>query len=185
LDVFKLWIKEAIDSGVNEPTAMTLSTASNSGYPSSRVVLLKGYNKTGLVFFTNYESKKGKQLISNPNCAVNFFWPELERQIRIEGVARITSEEVSEEYFNSRPEESKISAIISPQSKVVPDREYLENLRDRFNYSKNVLCRPKNWGGFEIIPESIEFWQGRPGRLHDRILFSRNRDGWKKERLAP
>lgn len=184
-EFFEKWLKEAIDAKVIEPTAMNISTVSGEGKPSSRIVLLKDFSDAKIYFYTNYNSRKGQELLSNPNCAINFFWPELERQVRIEGQAIKADEKISEDYFNSRPEESRISAIISPQSSIVKNREYLEELKENFIREGNKLTRPGNWGGFVVIPEYFEFWQGRPGRLHDRICYSKNGDNWEINRLAP
>ena len=181
---FEKWLQEAIDVQAQEPTAMTLSTVGKDGKPSSRVVLLKGIERDGFLFFTNYESKKAKQIDENPFVALNFVWHELERQIRIEGKIEKLSSEKSDDYFNSRPEESKISASVSPQSQVVPNRNYLENLVKQFE--KKNIRRPINWGGYIVKPNLIEFWQGRSNRLHDRICYTKTKnETWKIERLAP
>lgn len=185
---FDNWWKEAIDSGIEEPNAMTLATASADGFPSARTVLLKGYSDEGFVFFTNYESYKGKQLAENPKACLVFFWRELERQVRITGLAEKISSKESDEYFYSRPIESRIGAAISPQSQVIESRDWLES---RFKEAENklqsgTLERPAHWGGYRVKPVLMEFWQGRPGRLHDRIAFTRESNGeWKIERLAP
>ncbi|GJQ63988.1 MAG: pyridoxine/pyridoxamine 5'-phosphate oxidase [Melioribacteraceae bacterium] len=185
IKLFSEWLKVAIDSKVNEPTAMTLSTSSEFGYPDSRIVLLKGFDKNGFKFYTNYNSSKGKQLEINPKCALNFFWPELERQVRIKGDVKKVSALESDAYFNSRPKESQLSAIISPQSEKVTNRAYLEKLKDDYKSDNIEIVRPDYWGGYIVIPISIEFWQGRPGRLHDRFLFTRKDEGWERNRLAP
>ncbi len=184
---FKKWLNEAIDYKEAEPTAMTLSTVSEEGRPSGRILLLKNLEDDGSVhFFTNYNSKKGLQIKHNPYAAATFFWPIMERQIRIEGrVQKLTAEE-SDKYFNSRPKESQISAIVSPQSKVIASRNHLEQESESLRKSDhNGLHRPDYWGGYKLIPEEIEFWQGRAGRLHDRIRFKLNNNEWIKERLAP
>jgi len=187
LKQFENWLNEAIEAKVNEPTAMVLATATPEGVPSSRVVLLKALSDDGFGFFTNYSSRKGEEIAMNQKVALLFHWPELERQVRIEGVATRTSAHVSDEYFHSRPLESRLSAVISNQSQVVPDREYLEKLWEGQQYKsiENMIDRPSFWGGYRIEPFRIEFWQGRSNRLHDRILFSRKEDDWVISRLAP
>jgi pyridoxamine 5'-phosphate oxidase len=188
LSFFNKWLSEAISAGVPEPTAMVLSTISSDNKPSSRVVLLKSCEEGRFIFFTNYHSAKGKQLESNPNASVLFFWKELERQIRIEGSTVKLSEETSDEYFNSRPAESRLGAIISPQSQVIESREAIEKLYESKIYlldNQKDLVRPQHWGGYALIPESIEFWQGRASRLHDRIRFRKADNLWIRERLAP
>ena len=181
------WLQNAIESEVNEPTAMVLSTINAEGVPDSRVVLLKGLESNKLLFFTNYLSDKGLHILHNPGVSVLFFWPELERQIRIQGIASKISQEESEQYFNSRPLESRVGAIISPQSQVIENREFLEksfsSLLDK-SISQN-LEKPAHWGGYSIVMNKIEFWQGRPGRLHDRIRFRQENNNWIRERLAP
>lgn len=184
---FENWFNKASESGVPVVNAMTIATASLNGLPSARIVLLKEMDDKGFVFFTNYQGRKGKELDENPNVALLFFWQELEQQIRIEGRVEKTGKSESEVYFNSRPLESKISAIISKQSSVVRSREHLEEryvncLKD--NYGKEIK-RPENWGGYRVIPNKIEFWQGRTNRLHDRILYTRIENEWKIERLEP
>jgi pyridoxamine 5'-phosphate oxidase len=183
----KLWIDEAIEAKVCEPTALSLSTVSPDGKPSSRIVLLKELSDKGLVFFTNYESQKGKELLNNPFGALLFFWPELQRQVRIEGKAEKISKNESAAYFSSRPRGSQLSALSSPQSSVVPKREDLEKLRDDLErkYENKDIPKPENWGGYILIPDYFEFWQGRENRLHDRIVFSKKGHDWKIERLAP
>ncbi len=183
---FEKWFKEVINSGIEEPNAMILSTVSSSGKPSSRTVLLKGLVDGRFIFYTNYNSRKGKELESNQDVAVLFFWMELERQVRVEGTARKLDPKRSDSYFKSRPAISQVSAIISPQSEVVPNREHLEKIREKYlSENKENYKRPEFWGGYEITPEYFEFWQGRRGRLHDRISFSREGEGWKSFRLAP
>jgi pyridoxamine 5'-phosphate oxidase len=183
---FRKWLDEAVKSEIPEPNAMVLSTVSQEDKPSSRTVLLKGLDEEGLWFFTNYESRKGHEIARNHHVSILFLWLELERQVRIEGKAEKLTGAPADEYFGSRPAVSQVSAIISPQSKVVPDREYLEKLRNEYLRNNPVdHKRPAYWGGYRIAPENVEFWQGRPGRLHDRILFVREKDGWKKMRLAP
>ena len=185
--VFEKWLHDAIAAQVSEPTAMVLSTVDESGRPTSRIVLLKELKDNKLVFFTNYKSAKGQQMELNPQVAILFFWDELERQVRINGtVSRIPSEQ-SDSYFNSRPRESRIGAIISPQSRVIDSREGLQKDFDEMSGRGEdyPILRPEHWGGFAISIEEAEFWQGRPGRLHDRIRFRRMDGSWIKERLAP
>jgi Pyridoxamine 5''-phosphate oxidase (EC 1.4.3.5) len=184
---FEFWLNEAIDSQLPEPNAMTLATSTFEGKPSARVVLLKQFDAEGFSFFTNYDSRKGKNLLQNPYAAMNFYWPELERQVRIEGkVARVNDSE-SDKYFRTRPEKSKIGAWASPQSSVIPSRRYLENLMSDFDeeFHNKSIARPKNWGGYILKPTLFEFWQGRPNRLHDRIQYSFINEKWMIERLAP
>jgi len=187
LHQFETWLNEAIEIKANEPTAMMLATSTPNGVPSARIVLLKALSDEGFGFFTNYSSRKGEEIASNQNVALLFHWPELERQVRIEGIAIKTSSRVSDEYFHSRPFESRLSAVISNQSQVVPDREYLEKLWEgqQFESIENRINRPSFWGGYVIEPFKIEFWQGRPNRLHDRILFTRESGDWVISRLAP
>lgn len=185
---FEKWFKEALDANVPEPNAMNLATLSESGRPTSRIVLLKGIQAGRFVFYTNYQSQKGKELDRHPECALNFFWPELERQVRIEGVATRVDAQSSDEYFQSRPRASQIGAWASPQSAVIKDRNILEQrvkeIETRFE-GKSVLPRPNQWGGFMIEPFEIEFWQGRSSRLHDRIVYTKTEEVWKINRLAP
>lgn len=187
IDQFDCWFKEALNSEVMEVNAMTLATASSDGIPTARIVLLKNYSKKGFVFFTNYNSGKGQQLESNPRAALVFFWKELERQVRITGTVEKISPVESDEYFYSRPLGSRIGAIISPQSHVIPSREILEQKYTELSaLDESQIKRPEHWGGFLVKPLTIEFWQGRPNRLHDRIRYSlKEEGGWKKERLAP
>lgn len=187
LKQFEQWLNEAVESNVNEPTAMTLATSTFEGKPSARVVLLKGVSPEGFSFFTNYDSKKGKQILQNPYGALVFFWPELERQVRIEGKVSKLTDKQSDEYFKTRPEGSKIGAWASPQSQVIPNRKYLENLKSDFHeeFSKRTIKRPPNWGGYVLAPTCIEFWQGRADRLHDRIQYTLTNGVWTIERLAP
>jgi pyridoxamine 5'-phosphate oxidase len=186
---FDQWWQEAIASELDEANAMTLATASADGLPSARIVLLKGFSEKGFVFFTNYNSYKGKQLADNPKACLVFFWKELERQVRITGLVEKISEEESDDYFYSRPVESQIGASVSPQSQVIENREWLEkqlNDREKNTNSTLPLKRPSHWGGYIVKPVEVEFWQGRPGRLHDRLQYSLEENGkWKIERLAP
>lgn len=185
---FEKWFDEALKAEVLEPNAMNLATVNEQGKPSARTVLLKGLEKTRFVFYTNYQSKKGKELDHNPACALTFFWPELERQVRVEGVAERVDGQVSDLYFQSRPRDSQIGAWASPQSGMIKDRILLETrfkkLEEKFE-SVKVLPRPHQWGGYQIDPLQIEFWQGRPGRLHDRIQYIAMDGQWKIYRLAP
>ncbi|GAO41976.1 pyridoxamine 5'-phosphate oxidase [Flavihumibacter petaseus] len=185
---FSKWWQEAIDSGIEEVNAMTLATASSDGVPSARIVLLKGFDEKGFVFFTNYNSYKAIQLVENPRACLVFFWKELERQVRITGIVEKVSTSESDDYFNSRPESSRIGAWASPQSEVIPGREVLSsnvlNLEKRF--AGGAIPRPAHWGGYRVKHVSVEFWQGRPSRLHDRLQYSLNDEGgWTLERLAP
>ena len=185
---FEKWLQQALDSGIEEPNAMTLATSTTDGKPSARIVLLKGIKENGFVFFTNYDSKKGKQILDNPFACLVFFWKELQRQVRIEGEIKTTSEQESDEYFDTRPIESRIGAWSSPQSKVIKNREELENNVAYFTnkFQSQNIPRPSNWGGYILKPSLMEFWQGRPGRLHDRLQYSLNDKGsWIIERLAP
>ena len=187
INQFGLWMDEALASNCNEPNAMTLATSTFEGKPSARVVLLKDFNNHGFVFFTNYESKKSKQLLQNPYAALVLFWPELQRQVRIEGQVKKTDDAESDSYFRTRPEKSKIGAWASPQSQAIPNRKYLENLKSDFQeeFSGKTISRPPNWGGYILQPNLIEFWQGRPNRFHDRIQYTLVNEQWAIERLAP
>lgn len=187
IEQFDRWLNEAINSGILEPNAMTLATSTFDGKPSARVVLLKHYDEKGLSFFTNYESRKAKNIIQNPYGALVFFWPELERQVRIEGKIQKATDAESDRYFKTRPEASKIGAWASPQSSVIPNRKYLERLMADFEeeFKGKPIMRPPNWGGYTLVPTLFEFWQGRPNRLHDRIQYTLVNNQWKIERLAP
>lgn len=187
LAFFSRWFSEAEEAAADEVNAMTLATVDAAGHPHARIVLLKGLDDQGFVFFTNYSSDKGQQIASNDSVALVFFWKELERQVRVEGKAELVSAGESDQYFRSRPLGSRIGAWASPQSQVLPGREVLE---DRYaqveqEYEGKDLPRPEFWGGYRIVPQRIEFWQGRSSRLHDRIVFEREDKGWKKFRLAP
>lgn len=183
-ELFEKWYEEAVKVIENEPNAMVLSTVSNNK-PSARIVLLKELSNEAFLFFTNYQSRKGMEIEKNPNVALTFFWPVSERQVRIEGVVEKIDEESSINYFNIRPEESRISAIISPQSQVIPSKRSLETEYALFVSEKKPIQRPENWGGYRCIPHTIEFWQGGEHRLHDRIRFAKENSLWKTERLAP
>lgn len=185
---FKKWWDHVITSVVEEPNAMTLATASKDAVPSARIVLLKDFNEKGFVFFTNYNSHKGQQLLENPKASLVFFWKELERQVRISGSVSKLSDSESDEYYDSRPEESRIGAWVSPQSQVIKDRNWLdERFKTLYTEMKGTaIKRPSYWGGFIVTPIIIEFWQGRISRLHDRIQYSLQENGtWKIQRLAP
>ncbi|MBU3700337.1 MAG: pyridoxamine 5'-phosphate oxidase [Candidatus Kapabacteria bacterium] len=185
---FSSWLNEAITAEALEPTAMVLSTVSESGSPSSRVVLLKGLDGGSMQFFTNYLSRKGRELSGNPNASLLFFWPELERQVRIEGNVERLSPEASTAYFHSRPFESQLGAAASPQSQVIPSRVALDQRFTELaaaNAGRTSIDRPEHWGGFALTPSMIEFWQGRPSRMHDRIRFRKSEGAWVVERLAP
>ena len=187
-DVFLKWIKEAINSNlIEEPNAMNVSTIEDDGYPRSRIVLLKDLSNNGLTFFTNYNSNKGKSINKNNKVCVSFFWPPLERQVIIKGKAKRISNDLSKKYFYSRPRESQIAALISPQSKIIPNRNFLNKSIKSVDekYKGKKIPMPDHWGGFIIKPFEIEFWQGRPDRLHDRILFKLLNGRWKSNRLAP
>jgi len=185
---FDKWWQEAINSNLEEVNAMTLATASADGMPDARIVLLKGVDEKGFVFFTNYESTKGHQILENPRASLVFFWAALERQVRISGLVSLTSSTVSDKYFDSRPEGSRIGAWASPQSQVIESREWLEEKEKRLKEEsmEHPKHRPPYWGGYLVKPTRMEFWQGRPSRLHDRILYTLQGNGhWKIERLAP
>lgn len=185
---FGLWWQEAIAASIDEINAMTLATASADGVPAARMVLLKGYDANGFVFYSNYHSQKGRELEENPRACLVFFWKELERQVRITGIVRKVTAEESDLYFNSRPENSRIGAVASPQSEVIPDRDWLEKREEdvRKQHQQSPVQRPPHWGGYRVMPVSFEFWQGRPSRLHDRLQYQLQEDGrWKLERLAP
>jgi len=184
---FDRWWEEALRSGIDEVNAMTLSTVSGEGRPSSRIVLLKGCDDRGFVFYTNYTSRKGIELETNPHASLLFFWKELERQIRIEGICSKVSPEESDAYYASRPEGSRIGAWASPQSQVIESREVLtvafRNMEEQLG---GAVQRPDHWGGYRLNPTCLEYWQGRPNRLHDRIRYSQTEGGeWSRFRLAP
>ena len=185
-DQFELWLQEAIESEQLEPTAMVLSTVDKHFQPHSRVVLLKELTAESFVFFTNYEGNKAQQMSQNNRVSLVFFWPTLERQVRIEGTVERISEVLSNSYFKSRPIENQLGAWASPQSQLIRSQDFLEK---QFQYYKqkfgNDIPKPPHWGGYAVKPHSIEFWQGRLNRLHDRLLFSRDNNEWKISRLAP
>jgi pyridoxamine 5'-phosphate oxidase len=185
---FAKWFTEAQSAHLKEPNAMSLATATLEGKPSNRVVLLKEISEDGFVFYTSYASRKGKELASNPFCALTFLWAELERQVRVEGRAEKVSREKSETYFQSRPKGSRLGALASNQSKVLPGREplieRLTALEARYAGTEDIPT-PPHWGGYRVVPYAVEFWQGRTNRLHDRLLYSRNGTEWRIERLSP
>jgi pyridoxamine 5'-phosphate oxidase len=188
MDQFEHWWEEAIKSNIDEVNAFVLSTINEKGAPASRVVLLKNFTPEGFVFYTNYESNKGKQIATNPLVAINFFWKELERQVRITGSIKKVSMEESEKYFHSRPLGSQVGAWSSPQSKEIPNRAYLEDIMNvnLEKYKEGNVPLPPHWGGYIVHPNSIEFWQGRSSRLHDRLYYTLNENhSWTKVRLAP
>jgi pyridoxamine 5'-phosphate oxidase len=185
---FEQWMQHALDAKVEEPNAMTIATVDASGAPDARIVLLRGLDKKGFLFFTNYDSRKGLAMRKHKKVCINFFWPELQRQVRIRGTVEKLSPKASKDYFNSRPRESQIGAWASQQSQPLADRSELENKFIAFEkkFAGKAVPRPANWGGYRVIPNHIEFWQGRPSRLHDRIAYDKNRNGkWKASRLNP
>ncbi len=182
---FKKWMEQAIEAQAEEPTAFVLSTLGEDQFPSSRVVLLKEFSEQGFVFFTNYHSRKGRELTRHPKVSMNFFWTELERQVRVMGVAERISPKESDTYFYSRPIESQAGAVVSAQSQTIdPDLNLAEEVQKLLE-SGNKILRPEHWGGIRIIPHYIEFWQGRPSRIHDRAVYEKTEQGWAKRRLAP
>lgn len=189
INLFHKWFHEIIEfGGVDEVNAMTVATIGMDGFPKSRVVLLKKYDEDGFIFYTNYNSEKGKAIVNNPNICLSFFWHSIERQVIIKGIAEKTSDTISDNYFSTRPDGSKLGAIVSAQSEVIPSREYLDNKLKGLEstYEGKAILRPKNWGGFLVKPIEVEFWQGRPNRLHDRIRYKLQDDfNWKIDRLSP
>lgn len=188
LKLFQNWLDDAVAAGIHLAEAMTLATATPGGKPSARLVLLKQADVDGFVFYTNYQSMKARELDANPQAALVFYWPQLERQVRIEGTVERTTSAESDAYFKTRPRESQIGAVASPQSSVVASREVLQDRVDELEklYEGREVDRPAHWGGYRVRADRIEFWKGRPGRLHDRILFERQTDGsWDISRLAP
>ncbi|NQD71784.1 pyridoxamine 5'-phosphate oxidase [Sphingobacterium shayense] len=188
VDQFQRWFNEAVNSKVIEPNAMVLSTVSEEGFPSSRVVLLKDIKPNGFSFFTNYYSRKAVSIENNDKVSLLFFWPELQRQVRVEGVVEKLPAEESDEYFSSRPKLSRLSALASPQSEIIDNRSFLqsrvETLRKQYEKS-DYIPRPKHWGGYLVKPLRMEFWQGRSNRLHDRVEYIKRGHDWKIHRLAP
>lgn len=186
---FSLWFKEAIEASVNEPNAMHLATVDENNHPNGRIVLLKSCDENGFTFFTNYQSQKGTELLAHPFAALTFFWPELERQVRVKGEVVLLSAEASDQYFNSRPRASQIGAWVSQQSQVIPNRQVLEERQNELEseFHNSAIPRPPHWGGFCLKPVRIEFWQGGASRLHDRICYRKDsgQSDWKIERLSP
>lgn len=185
--LFARWLDDAIRSGLHEPNAMALATATPDGRPSVRIVLLKGLDQRGLTFFTGYESRKGAELTANPRAAITMLWHPLQRQVRVEGAVTRVDEAESDDYFASRPRGSQIGAVASPQSRPIAGREVLEQRVREVEqvFAGHDVLRPPVWGGFRLVPETYEFWQGRQSRLHDRIRFVRSGEAWRRERLAP
>jgi pyridoxamine 5'-phosphate oxidase len=184
---FQIWFDQALKADIIEPNAMTIATATKEGIPSARIVLLKGVDERGFVFYTNYESRKGQELMANPQASLVFWWGALERQVRIEGTVEKVSDQETAAYFHSRPLGSQLGAWASAQSRVIPNREVLEQRLDDLTkqYEGQTIPRPMHWGGLRIIPHTVEFWQGRSSRLHDRLLYQRTESGWTIARLAP
>lgn len=181
---FGFWLDDATKAGIIEPNAMALSTATKDGKPSSRIVLLKAFDEDGFIFYTNYRSRKGHDIEKNNQASLLFFWDKIERQIRIEGTIEKVAAELSEKYFTSRPLDSRLGAIVSPQSEEIPSREYLEDRLQELKETGNTE-RPEHWGGYILKADYFEFWQGRPSRLHDRIVYYRDNGAWRIKRLAP
>ncbi|MFM7672437.1 MAG: pyridoxamine 5'-phosphate oxidase [Bacteroidota bacterium] len=188
IEQFKKWWEEAVHAQIDEVNAMTLATIDENGMPDARIVLLKGLEENGFVFYTNYLSRKGQQLTLHPKAALVFFWKELERQVRVHGLVERIVESESDAYFHSRPRESQLGAVSSPQSQVIDDRAWLESRYQEVeaSFEGKEIERPTHWGGYRLVAESVEFWQGRPGRMHDRIEYKKDPSGsWFRQRLAP
>jgi pyridoxamine 5'-phosphate oxidase len=185
--LFGRWLGEALVAEVHEAHAMTLATATPDGMPSARVVLLRQVDERGFVFYTNYRSRKGRELDANPRAALVFYWPELQRQVRVEGRVELVSDAESDDYFRTRPRDSRLGALASEQSEVIADRDVLEaRLRElSARYPGEEVPRPPHWGGYRLVPSALEFWQGRPSRLHDRFRYEREGGTWKHVRLSP
>jgi len=185
--LFRRWFDQAVVAGLPDPNAFTLATSTPDGSPSARAVLLKGLDARGFTFFTNYDSRKGRELEANPRAAMVFLWQALERQVRVEGTVEVVTAAESDEYFAVRPLGSRLGAWASPQSAVIPGRAYLEQQHAELTtrYPGGVVPRPPHWGGYRVLPRVIEFWQGRPSRLHDRIRFTHDGETWVRDRLAP
>ena len=187
LEQFRNWLQEAMNARIAEPNAMTLATSDAEGHLAARIVLLKGVDERGFIFFTNYHSRKGAHLLQNHQAALNFWWPEVERQVCVEGVVTQVSAEESDAYFQSRPFGSRIGAWVSEQSAIIPDRTVLDHRLTEYEvkFADRNVPRPSHWGGYVLHPTRIEFWQGRPNRLHDRFLYTQSEKGWHIERLSP
>jgi len=187
IEQFKFWFDEALKAQVIEPNAMFLATVSPSGQPTGRIVLLKGIEEGGFVFYTNYSSRKGGEIAHNEQVSLTFFWADLERQVRIEGKALKVSEETSTNYFLSRPRDSQIGAWASPQSQQVAGKETLNELFEKYKteFAEKPIVKPPHWGGYVVIPHYLEFWQGRPSRMHDRICYTLENNNWNIKRIAP
>ena len=187
IEQFRVWFEAALGAGVPEPNAMHVSTVTADGRPNGRIVLIKDVSDAGFVFYSNYESRKGRELAGHPFAALTFFYPELERQIRIEGRVERVSDDESDAYFDSRPRGSQIGAWVSNQSRIIEDRDVLENRQRELEtqFDGGPVPRPVHWGGFRVVPDAVEFWQGRPSRLHDRIRYRKQGNDWLIERLSP
>ena len=187
LALFKRWLEEAVGAGVHEPNAMALATATTDGRPSVRIVLLKGLDAGGLTFFTGYESRKGAELAANPRAAATMLWHPLQRQVRVEGAVTRLDDDESDAYFDLRPRGSQIGAVASPQSRVIASREVLEQRITEVEqvFEGHDVMRPPVWGGYRLAMDTVEFWQGRENRLHDRLRFTRQGEDWRRDRLAP